>query len=74
MRTPQLWQKLKAGFKKPFQRLFQKRDHDPKLAEDNFFRDSGKSVYHQKKGERKKRKTRNRMANKSRAINYNKAK
>ena len=74
MRTPKLWQKLTAGFKKPFQKLFQKPEHAPKETGDAFFRESGESVYHQKKGERKTRKTRNRMENKSRAINYNKAK
>ena len=69
MKTPNLWQKLTAGFKKPFQKLFQKRDHTPKPTEDNFFRESGESVYHQYRDARKLRKSRKRTENKSRAVN-----
>lgn len=70
MKTPNLWQKLTAGFKKPFQISRKKTDHIPKESEDNFFRESGESVYHQKKGKRKKRKRKKRIENRSRAINY----
>jgi len=74
MRTPKLWQKLTASFKKPFQKLFQKKDHTPKETETNFFRESGESVYHQKKGKRKHRKLRKKEENKSRAVNARKNK
>ena len=69
MKTPQLWQKLTAGFKKPFQKLFQKKDRAPKSTQTDFFRESGESVYHKSKGHRKLRKRKNKQANKSRAIN-----
>ncbi len=74
MRTPNLWQKLVNSFKKPFEKLFKKRDHIPEQTTKDFFRESGESVYHKMKGERKQRKKRNRRENKSRAINYGKAK
>lgn len=70
MRTPKLWQKLVAGFKKPFQKLFKKPDHTPKKEAENFFRESGESVYYRSKGERKHRKRKKRIENRSRAVNY----
>ena len=69
MKTPNLWQKLVAGFKKLFQRLKKKDEHVNKKTDETFFRDSGESVYHKKKGERKKRKIRKRMENKTRSVN-----
>jgi len=69
MKTPNLWQKLVAGFKKPFQKLFQKPDHAPKETGDTFFRESGESVYYLKKGVRKLRKRRKRVENKTRSVN-----
>ncbi len=74
MRTPKLWQKLTAGFKKPFQKLFQKKEHTPKEDNKDFFRDSGESVYHQSIDARKLRKSRKRVENKSRAVNARKNK
>ncbi len=69
MKTPNLWQKLIAGFKKPVRSIQKKTDHIPKES-DNFFRESGESIYHQKKKARKKWKLKKRIENRSRAINY----
>ena len=69
MKTPNLWQKLVAGFKKPFQQIRRKRDHTPRPTDEGFFRESSESVYHKMKGERKLRKRKKRTENKSRAIN-----
>jgi len=74
MKTPNLWQKLVAGFKKPFQQIRRKRDHTPRPTEDTFFRESGESVYHQYKDARKLRKRKKRTENKSRAVNAQKNK
>jgi len=69
MRATKAWQKVTSAFKKPFQKLFTKTPERPEPGE-AFFRESGESVYYQKKGVRKHRKRRKRMENKSRAINY----
>ncbi len=73
MKTPHLWQKLKAGVKNAVNKVFRPTPA-PTPTDDNFFRESGESVYHQKKTTRKKRKLRKRMENKSRAVNYQKNK
>jgi len=69
MKTPNLWQKLVKGFKKPFRALRKKTEHVAKETDTNFFRESGESVYHQKKGVRKLRKRRKRRENKARSVN-----
>lgn len=72
MKTPSLWQKLN-----PFKRFVRK---PPQESQQTTYdeaigpREKEASVYHKKKGHRKKRKKRKRMENKSRAINYRKAK
>ncbi len=71
MKTPNLWQKLTSGFKKPLNKLFKKTQHVEVL--DDFIRETGESIYHQKKEIRKHRKRRKRLENRARAINYNKA-
>ena len=68
MRDPKAWQKFTAAFKKPFQKLF-KRKPIAKPTDDDFFRESGESVYHKMKGERKLKKRKKRVENKSRAVN-----
>ena len=73
MRASKAWQKITAAFKKPFQKLFTKTPERTKVDE-AFFRDSGESVYHQKKAIRKHRKRRKQMKNRSRAVNYQKNK
>ena len=73
MKTPNLWQKLVAGFKKPFQQIRKKRDYTPRPTE-GFFRESGESVYHKMKDERKLRKRKKRAENRSRAVNARKNK
>ena len=73
MRASKAWQKVTTAFKKPFQKLFTKTPERPEVDE-TFFRESGESVYHQKKAIRKHRKRRKRMENKSRAVNYQKNK
>ncbi len=73
MRTPKAWQKFTAGFKKPFQKLF-KKTPTTKPTDDDFFRESGESVYLQKKGKRAKRKQTKHVENKSRATNARKSK
>jgi len=69
MKTPNLWQKLITGFKKPFQQIRKERDQLPKSTRDDFFRESGESVYHQSKGYNKLRKKKKRAENKARAVN-----
>ena len=73
MRATKAWQKFTTAFKKPFQKLFTKTPERPEVGE-AFFRESGESVYLQKKGVRKLRKRRKSMENKSRAVNYQKNK
>ena len=68
MRAPKAWQ-IAVGFKKPFQKLFKKTPERPAVDKE-FFREPGESVYYQAKGERKKRKRRKRLENKSRAMMY----
>ena len=73
MRATKAWQKFTAGFTKPFKKLFKKTPEKAPIDKD-FFRESGESVYRQKKTARKLRKQRKRMENKSRAVNYRKNK
>ncbi len=69
MKTPHLWQKLKAGVKNAANKVFRPTPA-PKPTDDDFFRESGESVYHKGKGVRALRKRKKCMENKSRAINY----
>jgi len=70
MKTPNLWQKLTSGFKKSLNKFFKKTDH--KAIFDGFIRETGESIYYQKKEIRKYRKRKKRLENRARAINYNK--
>ena len=74
MRATKAWQKFTTAFKKPFQKLFTKTPERPEVGDAFFHRESGESVYLQKKTLRKLRKRRKRMENKSRAVNYQKNK
>lgn len=71
MKTPSLWQKLTAGFKKPF-RKFQKNIKSAEKQNEGYIPESIKraSMYHSKKGANKARKCNNRLQNKARTINY----
>jgi len=75
MKTPNLWQKLVSTFKRPMRKppSVSKRDVYGE-AMDPRWKDEDTSVYHKKKGSGKLRKRRKCMENKSRAINYRKAK
>ena len=67
MKTPSLWQKLTAGFKK-----FQKNINSTEKQNEGYIPESIKhaSIYHSKKGANKARKRKNRLQNKARSIHY----
>jgi len=78
MKTPNLWQKLTAAFKRPVRKppasskgTAYDQAVDPRYKD--LFSETA-SVYHKGKNHFKKRKKRKRTENKSRAINYRKAK
>ena len=66
MKTPQLWQKLTAGFKKPFQKALKET---PKEVIPEGTGGWGISSHYDSPTKHKRRKIRKRQENKSRAIN-----